>query len=117
MQLQNQRLLLLTQINEHQVDLKPGSLTKLVSNIEKKLALSGAVVRHRNLNHSILVDNFLVTVILTTVLENMVSHKASNRELQIEITLHQEPGGNLIRMADNGIGLDSVSKANAFEMF
>lgn len=116
MQLQNKRLLLLTQINEHNVDLKTSQLASLVSHVEKQLNLTGTV-RHRNLTHSILMDSFLVKAIFTCILENILTHRSSIRELKIEIRLEQEPRRNLIRITDNGVGLDPIMKANAFEMF
>jgi PAS domain S-box-containing protein len=117
MQLQNNRLLLLTQINEHTVDLKTCHLASLVSDVEKQLNLAGSIIQHRNLSHSILMDRFLMKVVLTSILENIQTHAPIAGELKIEIRLEQEPRRNLLRITGNGTGLDSIAKANAFEMF
>ncbi|MBK5277393.1 MAG: PAS domain-containing sensor histidine kinase [Bacteroidia bacterium] len=117
LQLQNNRLLLLTQINDHTVELNSNLVTKLVSNIEKHLGLAGTIVRHRNLNYSIQTDNFLLTVILTNILENILAHKSPTRALKIEIKLQVEPGRSLIQITDNGRGIEPIAIAHAFDMF
>lgn len=117
LRLQNQRLLMLTQINERIVDVGSVLLTKVVSNIEKQLKLRGTMVRHINLDRIIQVDTFLLNIVVTNIIENCLAHKPPNRELKIEITLHQEPGRNLISISDNGMGIDPTLRAQAFDMF
>ena len=75
------------------------------------------MVRHINLDHIIQIDTFLLNIVLTSIIENCLAHKSPNRELKIEIALHQEPGRNLISISDNGIGLDPIVRAQAFNMF
>lgn len=117
LKLQNQRLLMLTQINEHVLDAGSVLLTKAVSNIEKQLKLKGTMVSHINLDRVVPVDSYLLNTVLTNILENCLAHKAPARELKIKITLQQEPGRNLILISDNGVGISPEVRAHSFDMF
>lgn len=117
LRLQNQRLLMLTQINERAMERSDALLTKVVSNIEKQLNLRGSMIRHLNLDRIIQADTFLLNIVLTNIIEHCIAHKSPHRELKIEIALRQEPGRNLLTISDNGAGVEAAIKTQAFDMF
>ena len=66
-------------------------------------------------NHTLEGDKVQITNVLTNIIDNGV--KYSDKQPKIDVSTHDDPHGIVIRIADNGIGMQSKDLDHIFEKF
>lgn len=63
-------------------------------------------------------DHYRLTIILKNLISNAIKYSDAKKELKkVEVSTYEEPEYWVIKVSDNGIGMDTRTKQNLFTMF
>jgi len=116
LQLQNESLLELTRVNDHQSDPKPLLLEKMIDTILSSFDAQYSIQK-KSLDSVIKADHFLLSIALRNILQNAISYYSPDRPLELISSLELKPGHYCISIQDNGLGISQEFIKQIFQMF
>jgi len=116
LQIQNESLLQLTKVYDHQPTPKPLLLGKMIDSILLSFEETYSIQK-KNLDAIIIADHFLLSIVLRNILQNAITYCSPERRLDISVSLDLKPGQYCLMIRDNGQGISQEFIDQIFHMF
>jgi len=115
------KFLLFARLDTKKIELSKTNLNVLFTNIEKELQssidLNEVTLRFKNKTEYVFVDPTLFQQLLHNLISNAIKYRATNRPPEVTIEVSEKDNYIIIKVIDNGIGIDSAHHESIFNFF